>query len=261
MELHLKGKIVMVTGSSKGIGFAVAEGFAREGCDLHLVSRSRVDLDRAAETLKDNYGVAVTVHSLDLSNSEAIPILVDATGTIDILINNAGAIPAGNLDGVDEATWRRAWDLKVYGYINMTRAYYSLMRERGSGVIINITGLAGMKMDANYIAGSTGNASLMAFTRAAGAYSLDHGVRILSVSPGAVATERIVKLMRTKAEAEFGDAERYGDYFMNLPMGRAAHAHEVADLTVFLASDRASYVNGVVVTIDGGHNARGGSFT
>ena len=261
MDLGLKGKSAIITGGSRGIGRAVAEVLAEEGVDLHLVARTRTDLEQAARELREAHGVAVAVYPLDISDSSVIAGLLEATGDVDILVNNAGAIPGGNLDAVDEATWRTAWDLKVYGYINLTRAYTKAMRGRGAGVIINITGLAVDKMDANYIAGSTGNAGLMAFTRAAGAYSLDDGVRILSVSPGPVETDRIVALMRTRANSELGDPERWREYLRNLPRGRCATPREVADLVAFLASGRASFISGTIVTIDGGHNARGGSFS
>ena len=261
MDLGLTGKRAVVTGGSRGIGRAVAEALGAEGVDLHLVARTRADLERTAEAIGIAHGVEVAVHALDLSDSAVIPDLLDETRDADILVNNAGAIPGGDLDTVDEATWRTAWDLKVFGFINMTRAYAQAMRARGAGVIVNVTGLAGDKLDANYIAGSTGNAGLMAFTRAAGAYSLDHGVRILSVSPGPVETERIVSLMRTKAADELGDAERWREYLAKLPQGRCATPREVADVVVFLASDRASFLSGTVVTVDGGHNARGGSFS
>lgn len=261
MDLGLTGKRAVITGGSKGIGRAVAEALAEEGVDLHLVARTRADLDRTAAAIREAHGVAVTVHALDLSASAVIPGLLEQTRDADILVNNAGAIPGGNLDAVDEATWRQAWDLKVFGFINLTRAYAQAMRARGTGVIINVTGLAGDKIDANYIAGSTGNAGLMAFTRAAGAYSLDDGVRILSVSPGPVETDRVVTLMRTRAEAELGDGSRWREYLGKLPQGRCATPREIADVVVFLASERASFLSGTVVTVDGGHNARGGSFS
>ncbi|MEE8545958.1 MAG: short-chain dehydrogenase/reductase [Alphaproteobacteria bacterium] len=261
MDLGLRGRTALVTGASKGIGRAVAEGLAAEGCDLHLVARTAADLETAAARIGEAHDVTVVVHARDLSDSSVIPGLLEEAREVDILVNNAGAITGGDLVAVEEATWREGWELKVFGYINMTRAFYARMRERGSGVIINVTGLAGQKLDANYIAGSAGNASLDAFTRAAGAYSLEHGVRIVSVSPGAVATDRIVNLLRGKAEAELGDPERWQSYLANLPMSRAARPEEVANLVVFLASDRASYLSGAIYNVDGGHNARGGSFT
>lgn len=144
----------------------------------------------------------------------------------------------------------------------MTRAFYQLMKDnQKQGVIINITGLSGIKLDANYIAGSSGNACLETFTRTAGAYSMDHGIRIVSVSPGAVQTERIEKLMKNKAKNELGNVDSWQTYLKNLPQGRAANPEEVAHLVVFLASNKASYISGVVYHVDGGHNARGSSFT
>ena len=256
MDLELTGKTVLVTGSSKGIGLACAETFASEGCNVHLVARSRERLAEERERLRRRYNVEVTTDALDLSKSESIERLGESCPDPDILVNNAGAIPGGDLRGIDEARWREAWDLKVFGYINMTRAYLEVMRERGDGVIVNVIGLAGERFDAGYVAGSTGNAGLMAFTRAVGSRSIDDGVRVLAVNPGMVETDRVATLLKTKAEAEHGDASRWREYLSKLPLGRAAEPREVADVVAFLASPRASYMSGVVVTIDGGYAAR-----
>jgi NAD(P)-dependent dehydrogenase (short-subunit alcohol dehydrogenase family) len=256
MDLGLQGKTALVTGASKGIGLAVAKALAEEGCDLHLVARTEAALQAAREAIQKRHNVAVGIHPLDLSKSTSVDRLAAECAEIDILVNNAGAIPGGTLDAVDEKRWREAWDLKVFGYINMTRAFLALMVKRGRGVIVNVVGLAGEKFDAGYVAGSAGNASLMAFTRAVGSTSLDKGVRVVAVNPGPVETDRIVALMKTRAEREFGDSGRWQEYLKKLPLGRAATPEEVANLVAFLGSDRASYTTGVVYTIDGGIGSR-----
>ena len=261
MELELTGKIALVTGASKGIGAGIAEGLAAEGCNLHIVSRSLDDLQAHAGYLHDEYGVDVQPRAADLANSREIDELIADTGPVDILVNNAGAIPAGDLWQVDETRWRQAWELKVFGYINLCRGMYALMRTRGHGVIVNVTGLAADRTDANYIAGTTGNAGLNAFTRAVGGKSLNDGIRVLAVSPGAVETERLVDLMRTRATSEFGDPEQWRRYLNNLPQGRAASVAEVADVVVFACSARAGFVSGTVISVDGGHGSNHGSFT
>ena len=252
MELGLAGRSVLITGSSKGIGLACAHGFAAEGCDVHLVSRTAADLERARADIAGRYQVQVATSALDLSDSANVDRLVEAAGDVDILVNNAGAIPAGDIDDVDESRWREAWDLKIYGYINMTRAFLARMKARGSGVIVNDIGTGGEKLDYNYIAGAAGNASMMAFTRAIGSRSIYDGVRVVGVNPGPVETDRIQTMMRQKAINQFGDESRAQEYYANWPMQRFAKPEEVADLIVFLASDRASYISGTVVTIDGG---------
>ncbi len=261
MDLHLKGKSAIITGGSKGIGAGVAMGLAAEGCDVTIISRTEVKLTKTAEKIRTETDANVSIYAADLSKPDAIDTLIVALPLPDILVNNAGAIPAGDLQAVTEERWRDAWDLKVFGYINMCRAFYAEMKSRGHGTIVNITGLAADRTDANYIAGTAGNASLNAFTRALGGRSLNDGVRVVSVSPGPVETERLVGLMRTRAEAEHGDRDRWQSYLSNLPLGRAATVQEVANVVVFMASERANFVNGSVVTVDGGHGANQGSFT
>src|SRR5690606_449637 len=126
---------------------------------------------------------------------EAVARLGSELGTPDILVNCAGAIPRGRLNELDEARWRDAWELKLFGYINLSRSVYGRMAGRGSGVILNIIGVGGERPTAEYIAGSTANAALMAFTRALGGESVDHGVRVLGINPGLVATDRMVTLL------------------------------------------------------------------
>ena len=171
-------------------------------------------------------------------------------------MNNAGAIPGGDLLKVDEETWRRAWDLKVFGYVNLSRQVYAKMKARRRGVIVNIIGSAGEKLDAAYIAGSTANAGLMAFTRALGGASHADGVRVIGINPGPISTDRLTTLFRQRAATLLGDADRYQELFQNMSFGRPGTPEEVADAAVFLASERSGYTSGCILTIDGGLSAR-----
>ena len=257
MELDLAGRSALITGASKGIGRALADVLAREGCALHLVSRTAGDLERARHEILGHSNVPMTIQAVDLSQTSAIAAVVEACPDADILINNAGAIPKGDLLELEEAPWRQAWELKVFGYINMCREYYRRMQARRSGVIINIIGLAAEKPDYDYLAGSTGNAGLAAFTRALGSLSIDYGVRVLGVNPGYVETERAVRGLRIRAEKELGDPEKWRDLVRDLwPRGQMIKPKEVADVVAFLASDRASAMTGQIVTIDAGFAAR-----
>lgn len=252
MDLHLAGKTVLITGASKGIGLACAKGFAEEGCRLHLVARTEDDLGAARDAICRDSSVEVSIHAMDLSDSANVDALARTCADIDILVNNAGAIPGGDIQTVDEATWREAWDLKVFGYINMTRRFYPLIRDNGGGVIMNVIGLAGVRVDRNYIAGSGGNASLIGFTHAMGAYALEDGMRVLGVCPGPVQTERITTILKTRARTEKGDEGRWQDYFAGMPLNRPATVEEIADVVTFLCSDRAAWLTGITVNADGG---------
>ena len=257
MDLQLAGRSVLVTGASKGIGLSIAQWFAREGCILHLVARSNDLLLRLAQQLRDANGVTVRTYAADLSSDAGRTALMRACPEVDILINNAGDIPAGSIDSIDDASWRAGWDLKVFGYISLTRHYLARMKGHGKGVIINVIGTAGERPLASYVAGSMGNASLMSFTVALGVESPAHGVRVLGVNPGPTLTERVMKICRKRAADKFGDPERYAEMMQDFPFGRPASCDEVAASVVFLASDLCAYTSGTVLTIDGGFSRRG----
>lgn len=249
----------MVTGASKGIGYACADRLAQEGCDVTIVSRDAMSL-RAARDRLAVHGTDISFRALDLCESANIDALAASCDGADILVNNAGAIPAGRLDEVDEARWRAAWDLKVFGYINMSRRFYAAMAARRRGVIVNIIGAAGERLDAGYIAGSSGNAALIAFTRALGGSSARDGVRVVGINPGPVLTERLETLLRARAQDMFGDPARWQEHLAGLPFDRAAAPDEIGALAAFLASDLSGYTTGVTFTVDGGMGARGSAY-
>ncbi len=257
MELNLAGRTVLVTGSSKGIGLGVAKRFAAEGCNLVLAARTAATLEEAAQTIRKSAQVNVRTYALDLADQAQRDQLVAANPDIDILVNNAGAIPGGDIFAVDDQAWRTGWELKVFGYVNLTRAYFTRMKERKRGVIINICGAGGETLSAGYIAGAAGNASLMAFSRALGGTSLDRGIRVVAVNPGAVETDRVIYLAKERARRVLGDESRWRDSFARMPYGRPAKVDEIAPMVVFLASDCANYISGTVVTLDGGLSHRG----
>lgn len=256
MDMELAGRRVLITGASQGIGQGLAKAFANEGCRLALVARSADKLDALARNLQAAHGVRVDILALDMTQPGAVEKIMAFAGDVDILVNNAGAIPGGNLWDVDEEKWRQGWELKVFGYINLTRAIYPLMKARGGGVILNNIGSGGQNPDFNYIAGSTGNAALMAFTCALGGRSLGDGIRVVGVNPGPVATERIAKVLKNHAARLLGDEQRAGELLASHPLGRTATVAEVADLFVYLASPRSSYTSGTIMTVDGGSTSK-----
>ncbi|MFZ0841942.1 MAG: short-chain dehydrogenase/reductase [Xanthobacteraceae bacterium] len=256
MDLGLAGKRVVITGASRGIGRACADAFAREGAVLHLVARSADALASARAELAASGEAQATTQVMDVTAPGAAAAVFAACPEADILINNAGGILRGNLLQLDDEGWRQAWELKVFGYINMSRAFYRAMCERRAGVIVNIIGIAAEKHQYDYTAGSAGNAALAAFTRTVGGESLDHGVRVLGVNPGWVDTSRGVATMQRYAQRIFGTPQRWRDVIGSWGLPRYIRPEEIADVVAFLASDRASAVCGEVVNVDLGFGSR-----
>lgn len=251
MDLELQGKRILITGGSKGIGLAIADAFAREGASLVLVSRSEADLLTARACLSSSHEVLVETISADLATSAGIEVVSRAVSQVDVLVNNAGAIPPGALLDISAEQWRKAWDLKVNGYIDLTRSLYPKISKPG-GVVINIIGSAGENPNKDYICGSTGNAALMMFTKAFARHARTDGVRVLGINPGPVLTDRFRMLLQAEAERRFSDAGRWQDLILDLPFSRAAEPREIGDAAAFLASVRSGYTSGSIVTIDGG---------
>jgi NAD(P)-dependent dehydrogenase (short-subunit alcohol dehydrogenase family) len=260
MDLKLAGKTALITGGSKGIGRATAEIFAAEGCNVIIVSRSADTLAVAKSAIAQKSNVRVDTVAADLSDSKNVDQLARDFPDIDILVNNAGAIPGGTLLDVSEETWRKAWDLKVFGYVNMCRRFYALMKARKAGVIVNVVGNAADTHDPEYICGVAGNASLTAFTQSLGCVSARDGIRVVALSPGPVETDRIVTLMKKKAKDRTGDENNWEELRKPLPFQRCASPEEIGAAIAFLASPHSGYTSGSVVTIDGGLSARAGAF-
>lgn len=252
MDLKLSGKRAAITGASKGIGRAVAESLAAEGVDLDLTARNAEALAAAASELVEKYDITVRTFAHDLLNPAEQAAFAEEAAGADFLVNVAGAVPPGEIDTLSDEALRAGLELKMFGYIGLSRHFYTQMKARRSGVIANVIGMSGVRLDPMNIAITTGNAALIAFTRALGARSVDFGIRVVGVNPALTATERAVGLMRNRAEKELGDADKWEELTTGMPGGRIATPQEVADTVAFLLSERAQWISGSLVNIDGG---------
>jgi 3-oxoacyl-[acyl-carrier protein] reductase len=245
MDLQLAGKSALVTGGSKGIGLACARTLAAEGCRVHIASRNRERLQDAAKSIPND----PRIHVADLRNGSDLRALAQACADVDILVNNAGDIPGGTIETIDEERWRHAWELKVFGYVNLTREVFTRMKARGNGVIVNVIGMAAEHPSFEYVCGSTANAGLGAFTKAMGRGSTAFGVRVLGVHPPATKTDRIVPLIKAAAKEKLGDENRWQELVGTGAFGHMIEPEQVADMVAFLASPRAGKLSGVMLNL------------
>jgi NAD(P)-dependent dehydrogenase (short-subunit alcohol dehydrogenase family) len=254
MELGLKGKVVLVTGGSKGIGFACALGFAAEGARIAICSRSRDNIDKASAQLNEVFGAVADLVDA-VAAERMIETVEDRLGPIDILVNSAGAAKRTPPDELNPAVWREAFDAKFFSYINVIDPVVKRMAKRGSGVIVNIIGVGGKVASSSHLAGGSANAALMLVTAGLGATYAGKGVRVVGVSPSLTETDRVVEGFAADARlASISVEEARNRGVARLPLGRMASAEEIADAVLYLASAKASYITGVTLSMDGGQN-------
>jgi len=251
MELGLGGKVVLITGGSKGIGLACAHGFAAEGARIAICARGQESMDLALAGLRGAIGVAA-----DLTDAAAAAALVREVearvGLIDVLVNSAGAARRSPPDELTPGFYRAAMDAKFFAYINVIDPLVKLMAARGAGVIINVIGAGGKIASPVHLAGGAANAALMLVTAGMGNAYAGQGVRVVGISPGLTETGRVAEGLLSDARlAGITPEEARARAIARIPLGRMAGPEEIADTAVFLASEKASYITGITLTMDG----------
>jgi NAD(P)-dependent dehydrogenase (short-subunit alcohol dehydrogenase family) len=256
VDLGLTGKTALVTGASKGIGRATAELLADEGADLAVVARTESDITAAASEIATRTGRKVTGLAADMGEPEQVQRAVDdaisALGHIDVLVTCAGSSPGGLLEDLTEEQWQGSMQLKFLGYVRTVKAVIGHMRERGSGSIVLVVGNDGLKPSYWEMTAGAANAADINFASSVAEQYGPLGIRCNTVNPGPVATDRWDGLEKAFArDKKISQREAHELTLKSLPLGRICTPQEVANLVAFLASPRASYINGAHVPIDG----------
>ncbi|NBB09293.1 SDR family oxidoreductase [Pseudomonas sp. SLFW] len=245
------GKIVLVTGGSKGIGLACAQQFAAQGARVVISSRAQANIDAALKTLPGAVGFAADV-SDEAFAAALVQRVVLEVGPIDVLVNSAGAAKRSPPQELTPTFWREAMNAKFFSTINVVDPVVKLMAERGQGVIVNIIGVGGKVAKPIHLAGGSANAALMLATSGLGNAYAGTGVRVVGINPGLTETGRVAEGMAADAaHAGISMDAAIARSVQKIPMGRMAKPEEIADLALFLASDKARYITGTVIAMDG----------
>ena len=257
MDLGLSGRIALVTGASKGIGKAIARGLAAEGASVALAARTASELEATAAAIHEETAAPTFAFPADLTRTADAERLVAAVvarfGRLDILVNNAGAARGGVLEQLTDEDWEAALQLKFLGYVRCVRAALPHMRRQGKGRVVNLIGNDGVKPSYWEIAPGAANAAGQNFTLSMAGQWGRENITFVAVNPGPVRTERwdgLVRAMARDMHLPVAEADKLAP--RSIPLGRIAEPEEVADLVVFLASDRAHFINGTMLEIDGG---------
>lgn len=255
MQLNLNGKHVLVTGGSKGIGYACAEEFCREGAQVTLVARAQAGLDAAVAKLSAQ-GFTCRGFSADLTHAATAAAAVlsaeQAGGAIDVLVNSAGAAQRTPFDELTPQAWHDAMQAKFFTYIHVIDPVIKRMGAAGRGVIVNVIGAGGKTATPTHLPGGSANAALMLASAGLAAAYAPRGVRVNAVNPGLTLTGRLNEGLAADARLQHKSPEEVlAQAQQRLPLRRLAEPQEIANAVVFLSSDRASYITGAILAMDG----------
>ncbi len=257
MDLHLKDKRAFIAGSSRGLGYAVALALVREGCKVAVNGRDEDKVRVAAEKIAGETGTQVIGLAGDVTDPDTpvrlLAETVQALGGLDILVTNAGGPPSGAFESFDEAAWQKAIDLSLMSHVRLIRAALSHLRRSDSASVLTVTSYSVKQPIPNLVLSNSIRAATVGLTKSLALELGRDGIRFNSILPGWTETERVVELMTFRAKQNGTTVEEeIAKQAKDSPLGRIGRPEEFANAAVFLVSPAASYITGVMLTVDGG---------